>query len=162
MQGHSNSSWLFKKQQPWGCSWESYKTTTANEHRHTQEDLRAFARSHTPTIVLYQAVSRLKSFSHFRIKEERQSQFLALCNEPPSCLSHTYTYTVHSEMNSYSSWHVFVQMEHVLLSATKTSRCDVKKITISVLSCWGFLPKRVEQYTFVSRNRFHRNAQWLW
>ena len=68
------------------------------------------------------------------MKQEQGSQFPAMYNEPPVCPSHTYTYCTPTDALTHSSWHVFADVEHALLSGIKsTSVWGGKKITIPIL-----------------------------
>lgn len=89
-----------------------YKHTHLLTNTHTERFTRS--RTHTYTLILHQTVSRLKSFSHFRMKQEQGSQFPAMYNELLSCLSLThihilYTHT-HVDMNLVV-WNMYFYQE---------------------------------------------------
>lgn len=129
-----NHGRLFRMAVTWPVLFWIIKYTWALTHTHRNSHLHTHTHTQNETLtdtltLLYQTVSRLKSFSHFRMKQEWGSQFPAMYNEP----THTPTVPTSTHTHTDIRWHVFAGVEHVLLSGTTTARVRLKEITFSIL-----------------------------
>lgn len=104
-----NHGRLFRMAVTWPVLFWIIKYTWALTHTHRNSHLLTHTHTQTETLIdtlalLCQTVSRLKSFSHFRMKQEWGSQFPAMYNEP----THTPTVPTSTHTQTYVDMYLLV------------------------------------------------------